>query len=337
MIMQNKSAKSIALIVIAFLATIYFVTQGGKYIIKNNIDSTFQLSIFSIVEIEPITQLRNGFIQEFKASNFYRNHAVQISNFNAQGDSGLINQIADKIATKKPNLVYVLGTPAAQAVQKRDPKILLVQGAATDPVSAGLANSWGGSGRNYVATSDRLPVSKQLSLLQMLMPKAKRIGIIYNPGEVNSVSVITMMRNYIEQQTPSLKLVERPVSNSSDVARSIQSLIGNVDVIYIPPDNTVHSALPIIGRLTNEYGIPYIATVRDAINEGALATLSLDFFELGRESASLALMVLNGNDPGSIPIKTNDNQRIDINKELAKRYGVDLDQLSLSGKIFAIN
>src|SRR5205823_2962354 len=111
------------------------------------------------------------------------------------------------IAVDKPNLVYVLGTSAAQTIQKRAPDILLVQGAVTDPVAAGLAASWKGSGRKYVATSDLPPIAVQLQLIQQLTPKIKRLGVIYNPGESNSVAVISRLRDEVHT---GLQLVEKP-------------------------------------------------------------------------------------------------------------------------------
>jgi putative ABC transport system substrate-binding protein len=121
------------------------------------------------------------------------------------------------------------------------------------------------------------------------------------------------------------------------VARAVQTLAGNVDAIYIPPDNTAHAALPVIGRLTKENKIPYYATVKDALAQGALATLSLDFYELGKESASLALSVLNGKDPATIPIEVNKNPLIDINAKVANSYGLDLTKFKSQKNVNIVN
>lgn len=287
---------------------------------------TFNIVIFSITEIEPITELRKGFRQEFEASKFAKEHKVVFTEYNAQGDSGVLNQIADKIAAEKPNFVYALGTPVAQAVQKRAPDILIVQGAVTDPVTAGLAKSWEGSGKNYIATSDLPPVEKQVRLIQELTPKARRLGIIYNPGEANSVAVVSRFREYIARTKLDIKLVERSVANSSDVATAAQSLLGNVDAIYLPPDNTVHAAIPMIGKFAKENKIPFYATVKSALDEGALATLSLDFLELGRESAALTLAVLAGQDPATTPIRLNENPSVFISAKSATNLIVAIER-----------
>ena len=284
----------------------------------------FELAIVSIVEIEPIAELRKGFRNIFENSEFARNHTVVINEYNAQNDASITNQIIDKLSTEKPNLIYVLGTPIAQALQKRIPDVLLVQGTATDPVAAGLADSWEGSGRNYVATTDLPSIKKQLELVKALTPNVKRIGVIYNPGETNSVAVISRFREQIKNEYNMFTLVERPIANTSEVATAIQSLIGNADAVYLPPDNTAHAAIPVIGKFAKENRLPFYATVKSALDEGALATLSLDFYTLGEETAKLALRVLNGEDPAKIPIVPNENPLITINAKIAVEYSIDL-------------
>jgi len=285
---------------------------------------TFDIAIISIVEIDPIVQLRKGFKEVIDSSEFANQHKIKYSEYNAQNDASIKNQIIDKVLVDKPNLVYVLGTPIAQAVQKRMPDVLLVQGAATDPVSAGLANSWEGSGKNYIATTDLPPINIQIELIRQLTHNVNRLGVIYNPGEINSVAVIARLKKYISLNSIDIQLVERAISTTSDVATAINSLIGKADAIYLPPDNTAHAAIPVIGRVANENKLPFYATVESAIDEGALATLSLDFVQMGRETAYLTLEVLNGKDPKTMPIKASENPTITINEKVAETFSIDL-------------
>ena len=294
----------------------------------------FNLAIFSIVEIEPITQLRQGFLDEFEKSSFYESNEVLITRENAQGDSGLINQIADKIVLSEPDLIYVLGTPAAQALQQRDPNLLIVQGAATDPVSAGLADSWEGSGRQYIATSDLPSIPEQVKLIQGLTPQVKRLGVIYNPGESNSVVVIERLREYIENQNLDLVLVERAISNSSEAARAVETLAGSIDALYLPPDNTAFSAIEVIGKLSKENQILLYATAMEALDEGAIATLSLNWYEVGKDTASLTLKVLDGEEnPKDIPIQIDDSPVVTINSTVADEYNLDISAYKNQKKV----
>lgn len=288
----------------------------------------FRVAIVSVVEIDPIAELREGFRETFDASAFAKKRNVIYEEHNAQGDPGLINQIADKIAARPPDLVFVLGTPMAQAIQNRSPKILLVQGACTDPVAAGLADSWQGSGRNYAATSNLPPVEKQVKLLRELTPAVRRIGTIYNPGEANSVAVIRRLRRELDKQDVEITLVERPVSNTADVATAASSLVGNVDAIYLVPDNTAHAAIRVIGQVAIDHSLPFYATVENALEHGALAALALDYHTLGNESAELALGILDGLEPATTPIRLNRNPKTIISRGAAVRLGISLEGFS---------
>lgn len=312
---MNTLHKCLVCVSLAFL----FLAAGGC-----ERKSDFNLVVASIVEIEPIADLREGFLEVFESSTFYAEHTVNIERLNAQGDSSLINQVADEIAADRPDLVYVLGTPLAQAIQARVPEVLLVQGAATDPVSAGLAVSWEGSGRKYIATSDLPPIPRQLDLISELIPSAQNIGIIYNPGETNSVAVVKRIRTYMERAYPSWRLMEAPVSTTSEVAHALDSQLGRIDVLYVPPDNTVHAAIPVVGDFCRQHSIPFFATVPSALEHGALATVGLDFRQLGRETAHLALEALEGGSPGSIPIRLSANPEITINGLVADELGLDV-------------
>jgi len=167
--------------------------------------------------------------------------------------------------------------------------------------------------------------NKQVRLIQELTPKVLRLGLVYNPGEANSVAVVSRLREHMAKAKLDIKLVERSVANSSDVATAVQSLLGNVDAIYLPPDNTVHAAIPVIGKFARESKIPFYATVKNALDEGALATLSLDFVELGKESAKLTLAVLAGQDPATTPIRLNENPTVFLSAKAAANLGVDIE------------
>ena len=309
---------------LAILITVLIVSGLYIYTLLQKEESTFRLSIVSIVEIQPIADLRQGFKEIFLSSDYAKKHQISVEELNAQGDPSLINQIADRLVTTKPDLVFVLGTPMAQAIQKRAPDLLLVQGAVTDPIEAGLANSWESSGKRYIATSDLPPIPKLINLIKELSPQVKRLGVIYNPGEPNSVAVIKRLRSYLEANKVDWQLVEAPVASTVEVPTAVESLVGRVDAIFMPPDNTAAAAMSVIGKVAREHKIPFYATNSSVLEHGALAVVSLDFVQLGRESAYLALEVLNGKDPAKMPIKLMENPTIYVNQKLASEYGIDL-------------
>jgi putative ABC transport system substrate-binding protein len=316
---MRKSLIVTGLAAIAMLATVAVVAT----VEKNR--GGYNVALVSIVEIDPITKLREGFRTEFESSNFARTARPKYVEYNAQGDPTLINQVVDRVVASKPDLVYVLGTPIAQALQNRDPDLLIVQGAVTDPVAAGLARSWSGSGKRYIATSDLPPVAKQVALIRELTPRVQRLGVIYNPGEPNSAAVLARLRNHVREIRLPLTVVERPVGNSAEVPTALNSLVGNVDALYLPPDNTAHGAMRLIGQFAMQHRLALYTTVPESLEHGALAALGLDFHELGRESARLALRVVSGGaDPSRQPILVSNNPGVHISLPVASNLGLDI-------------
>jgi len=129
--------------------------------------------------------------------------------------------------------------------------------AVTDPVAAELVESISEPGTNVTGTSDLTPVAAQMELLKAIAPKAQKVGVMYNPGETNSLVQLDLAREAAEDL--GLMLVESPVSNSSSVYQSAQSLIGRVDAIYVPTDNTVVSALESVVMVAESAKLPLIA------------------------------------------------------------------------------
>jgi putative ABC transport system substrate-binding protein len=315
-------------VIIAILALIVLVVASLWFANRHQAKQGKTISIVSIVKIEPITQLEDGFKAEILKSEFAKNDSVTFTYDNAQGDASLQNQIVDKIIKNKPDLVYVLGTPLATAIQKRDSSLIIVQGAVTDPIEAGLAKSWDGSGKNYAATTDLPPVDEQIELIRKVIPGIKTLGLIYNTGEPNSVAVVKRIRKYVEDNKLDVALAERPVSNTSEISTVTESLSGKVQAIYIPPDNTVHAAIKVVCKVANDNRIPVFTNVETSLADGALAALSLDYTKLGEQSADIALQILQGKaKPGEIPIKPTNSPKFIVNEKIARTLNFDLSVL----------
>lgn len=284
-------------------------------------DGERQLVIYvaSIVEIEPIVELRDGFKDGIAKSEIGKK--VRYVERNAQGDAGLMAQIANEIAKEKPDLVYVLGTPLAQAIQKRAPDVTLVQGAVTDPVEAGLANSWNGSGKQYAANSDRPPTDRIVSLIRALTPQVETVGFLYNPSETNSVAVLRSLK--ADAAKSGLTIKEFSVARATDIPAAINAAVTTSDALFIPPDNTVTAGIKGIIQTASGRGKPVFATTTDAVGEGALAGVTADFRTLGREAASIAIAILGGGkDPAKIPIALPAETAILINRATLERLGL---------------
>ncbi len=292
------------------------------------------VAIVSIVEIPPIVDLREGFRERLADPIVEARYRFTFEEFHAQGDSTLVAQVADEVSLSRPDAAYVLGTPLAAAIQNKSPDLLVVQGAVTDPVSAGLADSWLGSGRQYVATSDLPPIVRILETLNRLI-QGQPIGVIYNPSEGNSVAVIERVRT--ETKRRGISLVEQPVASGGDVATATQRLVGSVGALFVPPDNTVHANLASLGAIADQAKLPWFATTGSALQEGAFGAVETSFRELGWEAANLLLAVLAKNDASTMPIRHLEDADIVLEADRLEFFGLDARRLGDVSDVRLIN
>ena len=285
-------------------------------------EGKLKIGITQIVEHPALDAAKQGFIDELAAFGYDESKVVYDMQ-NAQGDFATAQAIAEKFVSGSVDLILAIATPTAQATANVTQTIPILITAVTDPVAAGLVESIERPGTNVTGTSDLTPVAKQLELLKAIRPETKRVGVLYNPGEANSVVQLELARDAAGEL--GLALVEIPVDNSSSVYQSAQSAVGRVDALYVPTDNTVVSALESVIIVAENAKLPLIVGETDSVRRGAMATISIDYYSLGRQTARMALQILEKNaDPASMPIEYLENVELVLNLGAAKRMGVEL-------------
>ncbi|MFS8629387.1 MAG: ABC transporter substrate-binding protein [Limnochordales bacterium] len=279
-----------------------------------------RIGVTQIVEHPALDAARQGFIDRMAELGFVPGVNVIYDIQSAQGDQGTALTIAQKFAADRVDLVLAIATPTAQAAAQviRDIPILIT--AVTDPVSAGLVGSIERPGTNVTGTSDLTPVRAQLELLKALVPGVRRVGVLYNAGEVNSVVQVALAREAAADL--GFEMVEATVVNSAEVLQAAQSLVGRVDALYLPTDNTVVSAIESVIFVAERARLPLIAGEDLSVERGALATVGLDYYQLGRQTADIAFRVLQGEDPAEIPIQYQEEISLVVNVSAAARMGV---------------
>lgn len=285
-------------------------------------DGVIKIGVTQIVEHPALDAARQGFMDEL-ADQGYGDGKVIYDLQNAQGDFATAQAIAEKFVNSSVDLILAIATPTAQATANVTQKIPILITAVTDPVAAELVESILEPGTNVTGTSDLTPVAAQIELLKTIKPEAKKVGVMYNPGETNSLVQLDLAREAAEEL--GLELVETPVSNSSSVYQSAQSLIGRVDAIYVPTDNTVVSALESVVMVAESAKLPLIAGETDSVKRGALATVSIDYYSLGRQTGKMALEILDkGRNPATMPIQYLEDVQLVLNMQSAERMGITI-------------
>ena len=274
------------------------------------------IGVIQIVEHPALDAARNGFMDELKAQQIDAKYSYQ----NAQGDMSTLQTIAGKLAADKVDLILAIATPSAQAAVKATSTIPILITAVTDPKVAGLIKDFDKPGTNVTGTSDMNPVEKQLELIKLFQPKASRVGIIYNAGEANSVVQVELAKKAAAAM--GLKLVLVTVTETSGVYQAAQSLQGRVDAVYVPTDNTVVAALESVIAFCERNRIPLIAGESESVTRGAIATIGLNYYLLGRQTGAMAIRILQGAKPEQTPIEFQKENSLVINQSAAKRMGV---------------
>jgi putative ABC transport system substrate-binding protein len=239
---------------------------------------------------------------------------------NAHGDISTLHTIAQKFVRDNVDLIYTLSTPAVQAAAKATKTIPIVMGAITDPVAAGLVKSWQSSGNNITGIASKQPMDKTVEFYLQILPSLKRLGVLYNPGEQNSVDEVKDLEGVAKQK--GIQLIYAPVTTSADVMVAANSLVGKVDAFVTPKDNTVTAGLEAGIKVAKENKIPFFSMDFDTVHRGTIIAFGPSFYDLGRSASKKAVRILKGEKPENIPITLGEKFYILINQKSAAEQGV---------------
>ena len=285
------------------------------------------VAITAIVEHPALDAVRDGVMKGLADLGYEEGTDVVYSFETAQGNPATAAQIARQFVGESPDVIVAISTPSAQTVAAATSDIPVVFSAVTDPLAAGLVESVEAPGGNITGVSDMAPIGDHIALIKEITPDVERLGVLYNPGEANSVSSVDLLRQ--EANAAGIIVVDGAATKSADVQAAARSLVGDVDAIYVPTDNTIVSALESAVGVANEAKIPLYAADTDSVARGALAAVGFNYFDVGVETASLVARVLEGEDPGAIEVVFASGTNLQVNKATADAIGVTLPQAVL--------
>lgn len=280
------------------------------------------VGIVQIVEHHALDVASKGFVDGMAAKGFKEGQNVEYDRQNAQADQSNLHTIAQHFVNKKVDLICAIATPAAQVVANVTQDIPVVATAVTDYKAAKLVKDIMKPGTNVTGTTDMNLVEAQLDLALQLVPSAKNVGTIYCSSEINSQFQVGLLKNFAKNK--GVAIVEATVNNVNDIQQAARSLLGKVDVIYVPTDNVLASAMPALVMVTEEAKLPVITGWKDA---NGVATLALDYYKLGVQTGEMAADILSGKaKPQDMPIQAQKEFNIIINEENAKKIGLTIPQ-----------
>jgi putative ABC transport system substrate-binding protein len=281
----------------------------------------------AIVEHPALDAVRDG-VKEVLTENGYSGEQFKFTYESAQGQPAIAAQIARKLVGDEPDVIVAIATPSAQAAVSVSKTIPVVFSVVTDPVGAKVVPSLTQPGGNVTGLSDMVNVRQHLSLIKEFIPNLKTVGIPYNPGEANSVAIVTALKAAAAQM--GIAVVESPAPKSSDVMIAAKQLIGKTDAIYCPTDNTIISAFESVVKVGIDAQIPVFAADTGSVERGAVAAVGYDYFDLGRQTGDIVVRILKGEKPGSIDVKMAEGTNLFVNPKMAARMGVKVPAAALA-------
>jgi len=334
--MKNTLKKGLSFIgVIILLVGMFTGCTNNKVVDKGTDEANLKkIGIIQIVEHPSLNTIRESFVQQLEEKGFKEGENITIDYQNAQGDQSNLKTICNKFVNNKYDLIVAIATPSAQAAVGSTKEIPIIFSACTDPLAAGLVADMENPGKNVTGTSDAVSAEKIMELAKQITPNINKIGALYNSSETNSISVINNLEEYAKNN--GLTVVKATVTNTSEVQQVTTSLVGKVDAIFSPIDNTIATALPIIAKIANESKTPFYVGADSMVKDGGLATYGIDYSILGKETGDMAVEILNGKNPGDMPVRTMTDMSIYLNKKTASEIGITIpaDVLENAAQIF---
>ncbi|MBB5536692.1 ABC transporter substrate-binding protein [Rhizobium giardinii] len=278
------------------------------------------VAVTAIVEHPALDAVRDGVKEALAAAGYKEGENLKFLYESAQGNPATAAQIARQFAGEGPDVIVPISTPSAQAVVSSTRDIPVVFTAVSDPLGAQLVNDMDKPGGNVTGLSDLSPVAEHVALIKEILPNAKSIGYLYNSGEANSVSLLAVLKTQAEKA--GLTVVESAATKSAEVQGAARALVGRADVIYIPTDNTIISALEGAVAVAEEAKLPLFTADTDSVSRGAVAALGFNYHDVGKQTGDVVVRVLKGENPGDIAVKVAAGTDLVINKAAASKMGV---------------
>jgi putative ABC transport system substrate-binding protein len=277
-----------------------------------------------------------GFFECLSEAGFKEGRNLTVDRYEAHGDMELVEKMLHDITTRPYDLIVSMGTQSTQLLQQnRVTKTPVIFCPVIDPVESGLVKNIYGSRSNYAGASHNQSMYSQISVLLELIPSVKKIGVLIRVGN-NSP---TLQIKELEKAKSVLGITDVIVSKASDIndiKRATSDLIGKVDAIYLPADILVSgSASKAIVDIALENNVPVMAAVAEPVRYGALVSVYTDLVKLGYLAGQMALQVINGKDPGLLPIAYQQTPNVILNRDAARRLNISIPS-SFTAKVTGV-
>ena len=286
----------------------------------------FRIGISQFITHQSLDATREGFVNELAKQGYVEGKNIEIDLQNAQGEQRNLKTISQQLA-ESSDVVLAIATPSAQSLANTTQTTPVIFSAVTDPVSAKLVESREHPGGNVTGTSDQSSdaISTQINLIKKVLPKAKTIGILYTQSEPNSVVQKDEAKRLLEEK--GFTVVEKTILDSNNVKAAAESLMAEVDMVFVPTDNIISSTMETVKQVSIKHKVPVFGGSTEMIAVGGLYNYGTNYEELGRQTARMLIRVLKGEKPENIAVELPEKLELHTNQEMADALGIDISKL----------
>lgn len=318
-----KKMMGLIAVLALFLGVAFYRETTGSGKVKK--DALPVVGILQLTSHPALDLINEGILDALAEEGFKDGETMTLDFQNAQGDQSNLNAMSNRFVTSQADVMIGIATPAAQALANASKDIPIILGAVTDPEGAGLVKSNERPDTNVTGVSDVTPIKEQFELIQSILPKAKTIGLMYSSNEDNSIVQGKQAEEIAKEM--GYDTVIATIASTNDVSQVAVNLASKVDAIWVPTDNGIASAMNTLIQATDNKQIPVFPAVDTMVEQGGLATVGLNQYELGKMTGKMAAEVLKGEiSPQTEPIRYSKEGVIFLNEEKAKQLNVTIPQ-----------
>ena len=317
----NKIFVAFAVLLVCILGYGYFSSKKGEDTKKVD-NKEVKVGVLQLLSHPALDQIYKGLEDGLKKEGYEVGKNLKIDLQNAQGDQSNLASMGQKLVTDNNDILVGITTPATLSLSNATKDKPIIMGGITYPVEAGLIKTEDKPGNNITGVSDRTPIKQQLEIMKKVLPKMKKVGILYTASEDNSVKQAQEAEKLAKELGLEVKV--STVANTNDIQQVTESLASQTDAIFVPIDNTIASAMATVVKVTDAKKIPVFPSADTMVADGGLLGLGVDQYQIGVETAKVVAKVLKGADTKDMPIVLANEGVIYLNEAKAKQLGIEI-------------
>jgi len=329
--------KKLLCAIVAIAMLLSFVACGDSS--GDSKDKVYKIGICNYVEDASLNQIADNIQATLQSEAKAKGITIQIFYDNCNADQGLLTQIIQNFITNDVDLMIGIATPVVMNMQAltEDTNIPVVFAAVSDPLGSGIVENLDAPEANITGTSDYLDTEAILNIMTAQNPDIKKVGLLYDTGQDNSLNSIKAAKEYLTAK--GITVVEKTGTNIAEVMLAAEALVSQkVEAVFTPTDNTVMTAELSIYESFAKAGIPHYAGANSFALNGAFLGYGVDYINLGKETALMAMEVLvDGKKPSELPVKFFDNGTATVNTEICEALGIDFEEFKTKAAPYYTN